>query len=87
MRVGSFEEFIFEHSYGFTKLNTFATEEYRINPPGWNVNKVNKYVVNCDFYKMYGKAFEFLQKASPCSVFLAEGSHIQVKWKRNKLSI
>ncbi|MEO8762594.1 MAG: DUF2071 domain-containing protein [Bacteroidia bacterium] len=81
---GSFEEFIFEHYYGYTKINNTTTEEYRINHPRWMINKVNGYATNCDFSNMYGNDFQFLSKTTPASVFLAEGSAVEVKWKRTR---
>ena len=83
----SFEEFIFEHYFGYTKVNSTNTEEYHILHPSWKVNKVTAYKINCDFDKMYGSQFAFLNSTKPDSVFLAEGSWVEVDWKRNKLTI
>lgn len=85
MQTNSFEEFIFEHYYGYTKIDVLRTEEYKIDHPRWKVNKVAKYKIDCDFDKMYGDSFSFLKTATPNSVFLAEGSAVSVKWKRNAL--
>ncbi len=87
MQTNSFEEFIFEHYYGYTKIDNLKTEEYNINHPRWKVNKIKGYKVNCDFDKMYGNAFAFLKNVNPSSVFLAEGSAVSVKWKRTRIKI
>jgi uncharacterized protein len=87
MLSGSFEAFIFEHYYGYTKINEASTDEYRINHPSWNVNTVHNYHINCQFAQMYGKAFAFLDSAKPHSVFIAEGSPITVEWQRNRISL
>jgi uncharacterized protein YqjF (DUF2071 family) len=85
--AGSFEEFIYEHYYGYTKINDTATEEYMIQHPCWKVNKVSKAAINCNFGNMYGAAFKFLNSAEPEAVFIAEGSPIAVEWKRNRLNL
>lgn len=87
MADGSFEAFIFEHYYGYTKINERATEEYKINHPAWKTNKVLKAKINCDFNKMYGTAFDHLSNTEPDSVFIAEGSAIEVVWRRNRLHL
>lgn len=85
IRSASFEEFIFEHYYGFTKVTETITEKYTIHHPSWMVNDVTETVINCDFEDNYGKDFAFLNGLSPDSVFLAEGSEISVAWKRKRI--
>jgi uncharacterized protein len=87
MTPGSFEEFIFEHYFGYTKVNDNTTEEYKINHPSWKTNKVTNVTINCDFNKMYGSEFGYLSNVEPDSVFIAEGSPIEVEWKRNRLQL
>lgn len=82
MEVGSIEEFIFEHYYGYTKVDTANSIEYKINHPSWNVNTINNYHIECDFAAFYGSNFEILNHTKPHSVMLAEGSAISVDWKR-----
>ncbi|WP_221390361.1 YqjF family protein [Dyadobacter sp. NIV53] len=85
MEAGSIEEFIFEHYYGYTRIDDTATEEYNIHHDRWLVNDVTNYEINCNFAAMYGKDFDFLKGTEPDSVMLAEGSLISVKWKRNRI--
>jgi uncharacterized protein len=85
MQQGSFEAFIFEHYFGYTKINETVTEEYTVMHPSWKINTVHHYEINCDFATMYGASFAGLQDAEPNSVFLAEGSDVQVGWKRKRL--
>jgi uncharacterized protein len=87
MTDGSFEAFIFEHYYGYTRINDNATEEYKIKHPTWETNKVMNAKINCNFSKMYGAAFEHLSTVEPDSVFIARGSAIEVEWKRNRLQL
>jgi uncharacterized protein YqjF (DUF2071 family) len=82
MLPGSVEEFIFEHYYGYTKLNSQLSQEYKVNHPRWQVNKVTDYSIHCDFKSMYGNDFAFLKNHQPESVILAEGSPVTVNWKR-----
>lgn len=86
MIKGSIEEFIFEHYYGYTKINDHTTQEYSVNHPRWQVNKVLEYSINCDFESMYGKDFSFLRNQQPQSVILAEGSAVSVDWKRYRFN-
>lgn len=82
MLTGSLEEFIFEHYYGYTKINNQLSQEYKVNHPRWEVNKVNDYSIDCDFTSMYGNDFCLLNKQAPDSVIVAEGSPVTVNWKR-----
>ncbi len=82
----SIEEFIFEHYFGYAKLNSEVTEEYQIHHPKWQINTVKAYDIQCDFKAMYGKDFEILNELKPQSVLLAEGSPVAINWKRYKLN-
>ena len=85
MMENSFENFIFEHYYGYTKYNEQTTQEYQIAHPSWLINDIFDYKVDCDFGTMYGKDFAILNTTPPASIFLAEGSAIEINWKRNKI--
>ena len=82
MDRGSLEEFIFEHYFGYTRIDENRSQEYRINHPRWMVNDVLEAFVNCDFAAMYGETFAQLSTKAPKSVIIAEGSAISVDWKR-----
>lgn len=82
MLPGSIEEFIFEHYYGYTKMNESQSQEYNVNHSRWQVNKVIDYSIHCDFKSMYGIDFSFLSNHQPGTVILAEGSPVTVKWNR-----
>lgn len=73
------EEFITEHFWGYTKLNSFRTSEYEVAHPRWQIYPIRDCDVNVDFGKVYGNDFAFLKDEKPVSVYLAEGSEIQVK--------
>ena len=76
------EEFITEHFWGYSIISASKTAEYHVSHPRWNIYKVNNYTIDCDFETLYGKEFGFLQVQKPDSVFLAEGSAIEIFSKR-----
>jgi uncharacterized protein len=73
------EEFITEHYWGYTKLSADKTSEYGVEHPRWHVFKTLDYKIDCNFESVYGADFGFLKGEKPISVFLAEGSEIEVK--------
>lgn len=78
--LGSAEEFIFEHYYGYNKLNSKTTIEYSLEHPRWQVYPVKEFKLTCDVEKLYGAAFvPFIENVTPVSVFLAKGSDVKVK--------
>jgi len=79
---GSEEEFITEHFWGYTKTGIKDTSEYGVEHPRWQVYDIFDYFVDVDFSENYCPDFDFLQTLIPKSVFLAEGSAIQVKTGR-----
>jgi uncharacterized protein YqjF (DUF2071 family) len=85
MKNGSVEAFIFEHYFGYTRVNEHKTLEYGINHPSWKINQVIDHSIDCDFEQMYGSDFAFLNAQQPDNVILAEGSNVSVKWKRNAI--
>lgn len=85
MAQNSFENFIFEHYYGYTKYSNTVTDEYQIAHPSWLINKIETCNINCDFENMYGKDFAILDNTIPTATFLAEGSSVAINWKRNKI--
>ncbi len=78
--AGSAEEFIFEHYFGYNKLNTTTTIEYAVEHPRWQTYPVNKFELKCDSASFYGAAFvPFIDNVTPHSVFLAKGSEVIVR--------
>ena len=86
MEQDSLEKFIYEHYYGYTKIDESKTEEYKLQHPSWKTNEVINYNIDCDFEAMYGKSFSVLNLKKPEAVFIAEGSSVAVEWKRTKLN-
>ena len=81
--IGSEEEFITEHYWGYTKVSEYKTFEYEVRHPRWNTYPVKNYSIQVDFELVYGNDFSFLNQQQPNSVMLAEGSEISVEGKKN----
>lgn len=79
---GSEEEFITEHYWGYTRHRAGKSSEYKVEHPRWEVYPVRDYSLDIDYALLYGKDFSDLDKAAPSSVFLAEGSEINVMNRR-----
>jgi len=80
--LDSEEHFISEHFSGYVKDKNGSTNEFDIERPTWRMHKVRHYEVHCNFEKEYGQNFAILNSIKPSSVFLAEGSQIQVTHKK-----
>jgi len=85
MAKGSIEEYIFEHYFGYTKIDDNTTQEYNVAHPRWETNQITDYHIDCDFGAMYGEAFRFLNHQEPANVIMAEGSEVTVDWKRTTI--
>jgi len=79
--AGSQEEFITEHFWGYAAHGR-RTVEYQVAHPRWDIYPVREYIVDCEFGTLYGDAFAGLGNRKPQSVFLAEGSAVEVYSKR-----
>jgi len=77
--IGSMEECITEHYWGYNKAGKNKTTEYQVIHPRWNVYPVEEHFIHCNFARLYDTDFAFLQDANPHSVFLADGSDVSVR--------
>jgi uncharacterized protein YqjF (DUF2071 family) len=82
LQPGSQEEFITEHFWGYAKAGDNRTNEYQVAHPRWNIYPVRQHSIDCDFGALYGPNFADLSNREPQSVFLAEGSPIEVYSKK-----
>ena len=78
LQEGSEEAFITEHYWGYTRLSSHLTGEYRVSHPAWRVLPVEQPYLLADVEALYGKTFAPFLKRRPRSAFLAEGSPVQV---------
>jgi uncharacterized protein YqjF (DUF2071 family) len=75
---GSEAEFITEHYWGYTRKGPGKTGEYRVAHPSWNIHPVHYFDQQIDIARVYGPQFVDIFAAEPISVFLADGSEIEV---------
>lgn len=80
LAVGSVEEFTLEHYWGYTRQRDGSTKEYRVRHPQWRVWKRVEGKVSCDFAKVYGEKFRFLNSAQPSAIMVADGSSVTVSF-------
>lgn len=76
--VGSQEEFITEHYWGYVKQRGGAVLEYRVEHPSWRVWQAKHATVQCDVSACYGLQFVPALSGVPTSAFVAEGSAVAV---------
>lgn len=79
---GSEEEFITEHYWGYSKVDSNTTFEYQVTHPTWQHYPVYAVGEVLNFADTYGPRFAFLQGMEPASLILAEGSPVTVERRR-----
>jgi uncharacterized protein len=76
--VGSCEEFITEHYWGYARQRDGGTVEYKVEHPRWRVQAASEAALDCDVDGLYGKIFAKFLQSPPASAFLADGSAVTV---------
>ena len=76
--TGSAEEFITEHYWGYTFISQTCTGTYQVVHPKWRVHAVKTYDIRCSIKQLYGEPFLEALSRQPRSVFLSEGSRVEV---------
>ncbi len=79
---GSYEEFIADNYWGYTKSSESKTYEYEVQHPRWELQRVDSHSIQCDFGALYGEEFSFLSKEKPESVLFTKGSEIKIFGKK-----
>lgn len=77
--IGSEEEFITEHYWGYAAQRNGGTIEYKVEHPPWRVWQVSDAWFDCDIKHVYGSVFVDALRSTPSSAFLAEGSLVKVR--------
>lgn len=77
--AGSEEEFITEHYWGYSRQKDGGTMEYRVEHPQWKVANVTRAGFYGDLVRLYGEKFQPYLTRQPSSIFVANGSDIQVR--------
>jgi uncharacterized protein len=80
MESGSFEQYIFENYWGFTKQRDGSTKEYLVEHPQWQVHDVAMPTLNARVASVYGDEFVPYLTAVPPSAMFAVGSPVSVRW-------
>ena len=78
--AGSHPEFITEHYWGYTRVKE-GCSEYRVEHPRWKIWNAENYELKADVEALYGQQFAEPLSAPPRSVFIADGSPIQVLFR------
>lgn len=76
--VGSAEEFITEHYWGYSAQRDGSSLEYRVEHPRWRVWSAAESRLEGDATAFYGPELGAALRAKPASAFVAEGSAIAV---------
>jgi uncharacterized protein YqjF (DUF2071 family) len=76
--IGSEEQFITEHYWGYSRQRDGSTFEYEVAHPSWNLWTVRDCNFDCDAAELYGPIFARTLAQRPSSVLLADGSPIRV---------
>ena len=71
------EEFLLHRLWGYGQQQDESTVEYSIKHPRWSIYPIRNYEVSVDFLQ-FGAPLSILNDQKPQSVFLAEGSKIEV---------
>lgn len=75
--MGSLEQFITEHYWGYNRRGA-AAREYRVEHPSWRVWHARSVSLDGDVVRMYGKSLGSALTGAPHSAFVAEGSAVAV---------
>lgn len=75
---GSLEEFITEHYWGYSGKPFQPTFEYQVGHPQWRLLNVIDYKVDVEMSSLYGPVLGSFLEKPPLSVYLAEGSEVEV---------
>ena len=76
--VGSAEEFITEHYWGYARQRDGGTVEYQVEHPRWRVWPAREAIFEGEAEALYGKTFAPFLRRQPASAFLADGSAVTV---------
>ncbi len=80
IEIGSEEEFITEHYWGYT-ARAAGCSEYQVEHPRWRVWRAIETGLEADVSSLYGDRFAEGLSGNPASAFIAEGSPIVVRCK------
>lgn len=74
----SVEEFIAEHYWGYGRQRNGELVEYHVSHPPWHHWRTAEFSLTGDFHRLYGSPWGEVLNQPAASVFLADGSAVQV---------
>ncbi|HEY4008724.1 MAG TPA: DUF2071 domain-containing protein, partial [Acidobacteriaceae bacterium] len=77
--LGSEEEFVTEHYWGYTKRSDGSTSAYQVEHPRWETYRLQSYEIAVDFERLYGPEFALLTDQWVSSVLFAEGAPVTIR--------
>jgi uncharacterized protein YqjF (DUF2071 family) len=77
--LGSEEEFITEHYWGYARQRDGSTVEYQVEHPQWRVWRATETRLDCDVPAVYGAQYQSYLSGTPSSAFVADGSAVTVR--------
>ncbi len=81
---GSHEEFITEHYWGYTAMQS-GLSEYRVEHAPWKLWPAETSRFEADVATLYGPEFVKPLSVKPVSAFIADGSHVEVLRRTREL--
>jgi hypothetical protein len=78
LEPGSHAQFIAEHYWGYARQKDGGTVEYEVTHPPWRVFDAHTPVLTGNIAALYGEPLARTLSGPPASVFVAEGSAVEV---------
>ncbi len=78
----SHEAFIVDHYWGYSAQRDGGTIEYRVAHRKWKVAQAASYSLDCDAVSLYGDRLAKAMLRPPDSVFLVDGSPVELSFGR-----
>ncbi len=78
LQAGSHAEFIAEHYWGYARQKDGGTVEYEVKHPPWRVFDAKEPIFTGSIDALYGRTLAAALSGPPASVFVAEGSAVEV---------
>lgn len=76
---GSFEAFIAEHYYGYSRINSEETMEYEVRHPVWTTLPLVSFEIDIEYVTLHGEALGNALRVAEPVVFVARGSEVSVE--------
>jgi uncharacterized protein YqjF (DUF2071 family) len=78
LQVGSFDEFITEHFWGYAVQRNGRTLEYHVEHPRWRIAPASRASIDSEILTLYGPPFVQALSKPPASAAFADGSEVAI---------